>query len=373
MPEPFKNFFNPNMVAQMGGHLARVGAFDADGFAARATAGLEPLELKERSVHIRQALVDHLPSNFEAACDLMVRALHPETSRESGNEMDADGIAGWAVMPMADVVATLGLGHHATSMVALGEMTKRFSAEFAVRPFFITDQEATLAVFKKWAREENFHLRRLASEGSRPRLPWGLRLQSFVEDPTPILPILEQLKDDPEEYVRRSVANNLNDISKDHPDLVAQIAGDWLKDASTQRTKLVKHACRGLVKDAHPKTLQVLGYGRPRLHIDRFDLAETEIAMGGTLAFEAEITSLSDAPQPLMIDYVVHHRKANGSTSPKVFKLKIAEIAPGKTLTLKKSHAIKPITTRVYYAGTHFVELQINGESFGKEAFELNL
>jgi len=374
MPEPFKTVFNPHMIAQMGAHFRRVeGSFKADFFIAKACAGLEDLEMKARSHQIRGALAEALGANFERSCEILLASLHPQDSIESGNQMDAQGIAGWAIDPMADFVAVHGQGHFDLSFSVLKEMTKRFTAEFAVRPFFVADPERSLGVFRDWASDPNFHVRRLVSEGSRPRLPWGLRLQSFVEEPRPLLPVLSALKDDPEAYVRRSVANNLNDISKDHPDLVADIAGDWLQGASKDRTGLVKHACRSLVKAGHPGALQALGYGEPLLEVSEITLKAAEVALGGSLEFEVQITSLSDVPQSLMIDYVVHHLKANGRTSPKVFKLKIAEIKPGARMVLKKKHPIKPITTRVYYEGLHRVELQINGKSFGHAAFHLKL
>ncbi len=374
MPEPFKNFFNPDLIAQMGGHLARVAPdFDAARFVALATDGLEPLELKARSVHIRDALAAVLPADFEAACAVMVAALHPQTARESGNEMDGRGIAGWAVMPMADYVATHGLEDVALSLGVLREMTQRFTAEFAVRPFFIAAEAQTLRVFSDWAEDANFHVRRLASEGSRPRLPWGLRLQSFVADPAPLLPILEALRDDERDYVRRSVANNLNDIAKDHPDLVARLAGDWLENASKDRVRLVKHACRSLIKDGHAGALQALGYGPAQVEVRDLAVKTPAVVLGGAVEFEAVLVSTVDREQPLIVDYVIHYRKANGSSSGKVFKWKVMALKPGANVRLAKRHAIKPITTRVHYPGAHAVEVQVNGQSFGQVAFDLEI
>jgi len=361
------------MIAQMGGHLARSNPdFDVQAFTHKAIKGLDPLELKERSNHIRDALKQTLPGDFKRACETMIGSLHPIDDREKGNEMDGEGVAGWSIMPMAEFVAERGLDDIDTSFATLKELTKRFTAEFAIRPFFIHAPTETLDTFKTWSKDPNLHLRRLASEGSRPRLPWGLRLQAFVEDPEPILPILETLKDDTEEYVRRSVANNLNDIAKDHPDLVAEIAKAWLKDASKDRTRLVKHACRSLIKEGHKGTLEALGYGPVKIAVD-LDLKTKKIRMGEPLEFSARLTSQAKTIQPLIIDYVLHHRKANGQTSPKVFKWKVAEIKPGQTLNLSKKHPIKPITTRVYYEGAQGVEVQVNGQSYGKAEFDLSL
>ena len=375
MPEPFKNFFNPTMIAQMGGHLGRADeTFDAKEFVRLATTGLEPLELKQRADHIRQALETCLPPDYRRACDAMLAALHVESDVDLSNtEMDDRGIRGWAIMPMADYVASKGLDDFDFSMDVLRELTKRSTSELAVRAFFLADTERALRHAIAWANDPNFHVRRLASEGSRPRLPWALRLPMFVENPSPVLPILEALRDDPVEYVRRSVANNLNDIAKDHPDLVAGIASRWFSNAGPERRKLVRHACRTLIKQGHPATLEALGYSKPILSVTNLQVATPQVAMGGHLEFAITVKSEGRDTQPLIIDYVIHHRKANGSTSPKIFKWKVMDLPAGKSVDLAKKHSIKPITTRVYYSGIHHVEIQINGERFARADFELSV
>lgn len=374
MPEPFKNFFNPKMIAQMGEHLARCDRdFDCDTFLEQATSGLEALELKQRSNHILAALESTLPGDFTAAGNLLVAALHPEDGVDlSGQTMDDRGIRGWAVMPMADYVARHGLDHLDFSMGVLKEMTKRSSSEFAVRPFLDSDPVDAMRHVRDWAEDDNYHVRRLASEGTRPRLPWGMRLTKFVTDPSPILPVLERLKDDPEEYVRRSVANSLNDIAKDHPDLVSAIAGKWLAGTPDgNRKRLVRHACRTLIKRGDKATLAALGYAEPQVSLASLDLDADTVLFGEKLNLSAQLHSETDRAQDLVIDYVVHHRKANGETSPKVFKWKTLTLAGRGVTHLEKSHAFKPITTRTYYGGAHAVEIQINGIPFGRAEFEL--
>lgn len=375
MPEPFKNFFNPVMIAQMGGHLSRVDhAFDADAFVRLATTGLEPLELKQRSDHIRGALDACLPQTFRRACETMLAALHVDSDVDLSNtEMDDRGIRGWAILPMTDYVAQNGIDDFDFSMDVLKELTKRSTSELAVRAFFLADTDRALRHARAWAEDPNFHVRRLASEGSRPRLPWALRLPMFVENPSPVLPILEALRDDPTEYVRRSVANNLNDIAKDHSDLVADIASHWLDGASSERRKLVRHACRTLIKQGHPAALQALGYGKPELSVTGLSVTTPHVTLGGHLEFSATVHSKSRKTQPLIIDYAIHHRKANGTTSPKIFKWKVMDLPAGESVRLARRHAIKPITTRVYYPGTHHVDIQINGERFARADFELNV
>ncbi|MEE8058465.1 MAG: hypothetical protein V3T17_11615 [Pseudomonadales bacterium] len=186
-----------------------------------------------------------------------------------------------------------------------------------------------------------------------------------------MLELLEQLKDDNKEYVRRSVANNLNDIAKDHPDVVAEIAAQWMKGASKERKKLIRHACRTLLKNGHRKTLKVLGFNPPIIQQASIDILTPEVVFGDALQFTLSLCSDSNQDQSLMIDYIVHHQKANGKTSPKVFKWRTTTLSAKKTLTLAKKHTIKKITTRVYYSGLHMVEIMVNGVSMGKVDFQL--
>ena len=375
MPEPFKNFFNPRMIRQMGDHLAASdSSFQRDRFVRQATRGLGPLELKQRSDHILRALEVTLPDDYRHACQVMLGALHPEYDLAlSTDGMDDAGIRSWAIMPMADYVARHGLEDFDFSMGVLRELTRRFSSEFAVRHFILADTPRALRHIQGWANDPCQHVRRLASEGTRPRLPWGIQLAMFVDDPAPLLPILEALKSDPEEYVRRSVANNLNDIAKDHPDTVAAIAKRWMAGASDERKRLVRHACRTLVKQGHQGALEALGYRRPKVTLQSIDLRTPVVTLGGRLEFAISLRSEARRTQPLIIDFVIHHLKANGTTSPKVFKWKNIELAAGAELELSKAHAIKKITTRVYYPGRHRLEIQINGERCGEVGFDLEI
>jgi 3-methyladenine DNA glycosylase AlkC len=373
MAEPFKNFYSVALIAQMGAHLARVSPdFNAAGFITMASDNLDALELKQRASHIQEALDHYLPSSFSDAVETMLASLHPETDVELSNRsMDDRGIRGWAVMPMSELV---GLRCEQDFDLALGaqkQLTKRFSSEFGIRYSILADPERALETILGWTDDTNYHVRRLASEGTRPRLPWAMQLPSLIADPTPALPILEALKDDPSEYVRRSVSNHLNDISKDHPDLVARIASEWMLDADAKRKKTVRHACRSLIKSGHPETLTALGFGEADIALSPIRVLTETVAFGEALAFEAVLKSTSAQRQNLVIDYVIHFRKANGVTAPKVFKLKTLKLEPGARVVLTRRHAIRPITTRRYYDGPQAVELQINGKTFGQTGFEL--
>lgn len=373
MPEPFKNLFNITMIGEMAGHLVRVAPdFDQERFVALASDGLEGMELKQRAGQITGALDACLPRDFPAAAAVLRAALHPETEVDlSGRGMDGRGIRGWAVMPMADHVAARGLDDFELGLDVLGEMTMRFSAEFAVRPFLIHDPERGMARMRIWAGSGNFHQRRLASEGCRPRLPWGLRLRPFVEDPEPVIALLGMLRDDPSDYVRRSVANNLNDIAKDHPDRIAALAAEWLVGAGPERLRLVRHACRGLIKQGHAGILGALGYAPPELCLEELVVSTPIVRFGEGVTFEITLRSEAAVERRIVLDYAIHHRKAKGGTSPKVFKWRDMVLAPGARVTLNRHHAMRPITTRVYRDGGHAVEIIANGVSLGLAAFEL--
>lgn len=377
MPEPFKNNFNEAAIRGMADHFTRVAAnFDGPGFIARGVDGLDGLELKGRSDHIVDAMEAYLPDSFPAASEILVASLAPMEDLSDGKLVEGvstRGLRGWPIMPMADYIARCGQGHLALALDALKAMTPRFSSEFAIRPFLHDQTEATLDVLMCWAQEGDEHVRRLASEGTRPRLPWGMQLTRFVADPTPVVTLLEHLKDDPSEYVRRSVANNLNDIAKDHPECVVDIARRWMNGASNDRQRLIRHGLRTLIKAGHPGALDVLGYGPAALMLERFEISTPKITLGETVTFELEFKSTSPTDQPLIIDYAVHHVRAGGKMSAKVFKWKTTILKAGAVFAGSKRHPIKPITTRRYYAGQHRVEILINGQSISSAEFDLSL
>lgn len=252
-------------------------------------------------------------------------------------------------------------------------MTMRFSAEFAIRPFLVEHQAEVLEILSGWVDDDNEHVRRLVSEGTRPRLPWGMRLNIFIEDPTSVIELLEKLKDDDSEYVRRSVANNLNDIAKDHADLVADISKKWMIDASKERQKLVRHSLRSLIKSGHKGALSALGYNLPHVNLEEFNLLTPIVKMGKFLEFEIKLTSKKKSIQPLIIDYAIHHQLANGTLSAKVFKWKNIKLQVDKPIEANRRHSFRPITTRRYYEGLHKVEIFINGEVLGGLDFNLEI
>lgn len=373
MPEPFKNLFNADLIGAMARHLGRVsGEFDAAEFERRACQGLHALELKARCGQICTALEVCLPADFEQACALLNASLHPEKQADLRQlTMDDQGIRGWAIMPMAEYVARHGLPYFDVSMTLLGEMTQRFTAEFAVRPFIIQQPEQAFHYLHQWAEQDNYHLRRLASEGSRPRLPWGQQITHLIKNPEPLLPLLEKLMDDGHEYVRRSVANNLNDISKDHPELLVNVARRWWAEGSSDRRRLIRHAGRTLIKQGHQPLLQVLGFHPPEIHVLSAHLKPQKIRLGEAiqLAFSFQADSINS--QALVVDYVIWHQRKTAGPSAKVFKWKTLTAKPGQSVHLTKAHSFKAVTTRVYYPGVHQVDIQVNGVKMHSFSFEL--
>ncbi|WP_422040458.1 DNA alkylation repair protein [Roseibium sp.] len=370
--EPFKNKISPDLVTCLGLHIERhLEGFDRASYEAAILGKLEKLELKQRARLIADQTGKILPETLDAKFHILRSILHPLENEGVDRASDDKGIRGWGMMPLGMVVTDFGLEDFDKSFALLKEMTKRATAEFEVRPFLDRDQERALAIMTPWVKDDSVHVRRLVSEGTRPRLPWGMRLKKLVDDPTPTLPLLEALRDDPEDYVRRSVANHLNDIAKDHPDLVAEIAKRWLKGAGKNRQQLVRHACRSLIKQGHAGTLTAFGLNPPEIRVDGPLVRTPAVTYGNALSFEVGLTSTARKPQDLVIDYLVHFKKANGTRAPKVFKWTKVKLEPGETVSLSRNHAIRPITTRVYYGGTQAVSLRINGRDFGHAEFEL--
>ncbi|MBI5256748.1 MAG: DNA alkylation repair protein [Burkholderiales bacterium] len=374
MGEPFKNLMNAGVVAAIGQHLRRVDrGFDHRAFEALALAGLDALELKARVLQVAEALVATLPADVDRAAGLLEASLGPpgEGDDLAALRTSEAGLAGWAVWPLTEAIARIAIEAPERGLAALHAMTQRLTAEFAIRPFIVRHPALSFATLARWVHDPSAHVRRLVSEGSRPRLPWGLRLQALVDDPSPTLPLLAALQDDPSAYVRRSVANHLNDIAKDHPACVAAWLADHLPGATPQRRMLLRHASRTLVKQGHPAVLAAWGLGQAFRGTVGWQVGPPRLQVGDTLALRLELVSRAARPQRLVIDYAVHHVKANGQRTPKVFKGWTLELGPREARTLERGHSFRPVTTRRYHPGEHRVDLRINGQVLAASDFWL--
>lgn len=327
--------------------------FAADCFLQLALpADFEQLELKQRIRCCASALFQALDRPFAAACQLLL----PVSEH-------FPGISGF-IFP--DVVEQYGLDEPETAFWALAHFTCYSTAEFAIRPFLLRYPAETLHQMQLWAQSDNHHLRRLASEGCRPRLPWGQALKPFKLDPSPLLPILQQLKADPSDYVRRSVANHLNDISKDHPQVALAIANDWYGQHPATDW-IVRHGLRGLLKQRHPQALQLFGYQQVAI-CAQLKLAAAEIRLGEKLTFQLHLSGY--AQQRLRLEYILDFAGKHGGFRSKVFQWQDRVISE-PTTQLSRSYLFKDLTTRKHYPGTHQLSIIVNGQRVAQQSFQV--
>ena len=330
----------------------------------RSASQLSELGLRERSDLVRDALLSDLPSDYDEL-EAVVRTA-----------LENPAFTGWMVWPVSEAASARALEAASgaafdSALALLAALTPRLSSEFGIRPLLDADLDRALPQVLAWTSHPDEHVRRLASEGTRPLLPWAKRVRAIVARPGSTIEILHALRHDESAYVRRSVANHLNDISRGDPDLAAAVAAEWLEGEPDARTRqLVRHGLRTLIKKGHPKALALLGFAPlSGISVDGPRLAAATVAIGDGLSFSGTLSNTGDEPARLAVDYVIHHQKANGTLSPKVFKLTTKTLAPGEELTFTRTHSFKVITTRVYHPGEHTIELQVNGETFGKTTF----
>lgn len=359
MAEPLKNYFDERVPRAIARQVAGAWpAFQDDAFLRGTLEGYDDLGLMDRGRHIARTLRKHLPDSYPEALGILLASIGERPPRTEGD----GGMASFLYLPHVQFVEEFGLEHFETSMNALHLLTQRFTGEFSVRPFIDRYEAESMALLARWTRDPSPHVRRLVSEGTRTRLPWASRLRRFQKDPTPVLALLEALRDDPEAFVRRSVANNLNDIGKDHPGILIEVARRWMTDASADRRALVRHALRSLVKQGNQEALAVLGYGEwAATQLGEVNIAPEVVVKGQAVTIEFEVRSASSSLQSVLVDLRVHYVKANGSTSPKVFKLKAVKLPAGGSASFRKRLSIADLTTRRHHAGTHRVEALVNG------------
>jgi len=356
-PKAFKNLISAETVQKLAFALKKADAnFNTLAFL-KVIPKLQPFELKARVQLISSHMNSFLPKDYLKALKILMLAVKNTEFK------------GFDLWPVCDWIENQGLKHEVQSLEALKILTVKFTAEFAVRPFLIQNPKLAFQFLKNQTNSKNVHVRRWASEGTRPRLPWAQKLKKSIVDPKPGLEILEQLKFDPELYVRKSVANHLNDISKDHPGLVVQTLKAWKTECPQRSLSHLKwiqsHGLRTLIKNGDPSALEFLGYGaKPRVQISSFSINKQNYKLGDDLNFELSLKSESLKVQNLVLDYLISYRKANGQLSVKVYKLKNLKLEPGETIEIEKTHRLRKVTTRTFYSGLHQIALQVNGKQF---------
>lgn len=368
----FKDIFNEQMLGQIAQRIKTTyPKFNIKDFTSFILPEFPKQEFKERSLQITLALEKFLPNDYPTALKILNDSLPDELlQKDILGDRNYDR---FYLMSYGDFVVRNGLKHFDLSMIAIYKQTKRFTAEYAVRPFIKKYPQKSLDILSKWTEDDNLHVRRLVSEGTRPRLPWGMKLKQFITDPIPVLNLLEKLKYDPSTYVRRSVANSLNDIAKDNPRFVLERLEKW-QNGTKDIKWLTSHALRTLLKDGNQKALMLCGFDDgENIILDELKLKKERIEFGGCLEFEITIRSSKEKIANLMLDYAIYYQKANGSQSRKVLKLKKMQIEPNQNIVLTGKREFKPVTTRKFYAGTHKIEIIANGKVLGEKEFKLIL
>jgi len=363
-PNAFKNWINETIVVSISASVkGKYPAFQNVEFN-KLSSGLAPLELKARVLHITSNLRKYLPENYTQALPIIVEVMKEKK------------LQGFALWPFSEYISKFGTNHLDQSMGAMVLLTELFTSEFAIRPFLLKDHPSVLAHMKKLAKSKSHHVRRWVSEGTRPILPWGGKVPAFIKNPSLTLDLLQELKYDDELYVRKSVANHLNDHSKNHPKLVVATLKKWEAECPSEHmAKIVwikRHALRGLIKKGDIGALKLMGVkGKAKIKINKFTISKSAYKCGEYLSMKFEIQSIGAQKQKLIVDYAIDFLKSNGKYGRKVYKLKNLDLPAKKNIKIEKKHSLKPITTMKYYPGKHFLVLQVNGLELTKIPWEL--
>jgi 3-methyladenine DNA glycosylase AlkC len=366
MTEPLKNIINRPLLEHAASAMQHTWPpFDSDRFDQLVfDSAWEDRALKERLRHIASVLRLVLPPEYPEAQAVIAHTVQ-HLVQTHGEKLTFE-YGFWT-----DFVAQFGLSNPEVSLGALETITQWTTAEYAIRPFLLHHQTLAYPRMHDWSSHPSPMVRRLSSEGFRPRLPWGMGLPALKKDPSPILPILEHLKQDPAETVRRSVANCLNDISKDHPALVLDTARRWMGQ-HIDTDWVVRHACRGLLKQGHPEALALFGFNAAQNHIVLRALqVGKQVLTGEDLPFEIAVHNQGAEAETLRLEYRIHYCKASGKTSGKTFHLREVRLLPGETLTVQRRQSFRDLTTRKHYPGAHVLEVLLNGVVAGRADFEL--
>ncbi|TWX63932.1 DNA alkylation repair protein [Colwellia demingiae] len=363
--EPFKNLYNEGFYLTLSIHLkACLPDFDEQEFMALMLCdNFEALELKERMSHTKAIMHQFMPTDFPQAAEILVKLIASLTKVGI-----TEGSVEYMFLP--EYIETYGIDHFQESVDVMEKVTQFTSGEFAVRPFLIKYGNKMLAQMILWSQHEHYSVRRLASEGSRPRLPWAIALQEYKKNPVELLPILHRLIDDPTEIVRRSAANNLNDIAKDNPQVVIDFVKEYL-GKSEQFDRTLKHACRTLLKQACPEALALFGYDSTGIELTEFEILTNEVNFGEYAQFSFSLKNTSTISKKIRLEYGLYFMKKNGQLSKKVFKISERNLAANESHKVERKQSFKAISTRVLYPGKHQVSIILNGREFAPKDFVL--
>lgn len=329
-----------------------------------ARSALAPLSLRQRSDLLRDALIADIAGDYRT----FVRTIRDATVQPT--------FTGWLIWPVTSAIALKATADQTEAVFddgleLLGDLTHRLSSEFAIRTLLAHDLERSIARILAWTNSDDPHRRRLASEGTRPFLPWARRVPQILAQPEVTLPILDALYRDDSDYVRRSVANHVNDLARQHPELVVATTARWLAEPDDNTQALVRHALRTLIKNGNAQALAQLGFLPATVDVSDLAVDAAAIEFGGTITFGAAIRNIGGTSALLAVDYVVHHRKAHGGVTTKTFKLTTRVLAAGESFSVTRGHSFRAITTRKYYAGEHAIGVQVNGVNVGEVWFTL--
>ncbi len=367
MAEPLKNIYNDAFFAEFASAVKTVvPGLQIKKFIATVKSNQwQQMELKQRMRQLATAMHNVLTGSYKNKLQDVLKIMNALPKKS------AVQYGGLAYMLIPDFVEQYGLLYPDLSLKAMEHITQFTSCEFAIRPYLLQYPEKVMQQMLQWSQHKNENVRRFSCEGCRPRLPWAMAIPALKKDPSLILPILENLKNDSSEFVRRSVANNLNDISKDNPELVIKIVTGW-KNRDTNTDWIIRHACRGLLKKANNEVLELFGTGsNTKCTVLNLSISKKKIALGEQVLFSFALKLIQKKPAKLRVEYAVYFIKANGKQSKKIFKITENLFIPGAVVNYTKKHSFKDLTTRKHYAGKHVVSIIVNGKEYNCVQLEL--
>jgi 3-methyladenine DNA glycosylase AlkC len=374
MAEPFKNIYNAQFFDGFTKALrCIIDDFDEHLFLSQIMDDeWENRGLSQRVRHISTTLKDFLPTDYKDAIAKILELIsHIKNTQYWSSVEDTKFGLSLEYSIFSNFVEQYGLEDYATSIIAIEEITQFTSCEGAVRPFIIRYPNEMMKQMLVWSKHEHWAVRRLSSEGCRPRLPWHMALPNLKEDPSSIVLILENLKNDSSEIVRKSVANNLNDIAKDNPETVIYLVKKW-QGESKNTDLLIKHGCRTLLKQGNPEVMKVFGFGSIKnISIQDFQILTPQVKIGKSLEFDFKLLNNNQKKTKIRLEYGLYYQKANGTLSKKVYKISEKEYGENSTSQIKRKQSFRVITTRVFHLGLHQISIIINGNEFEKHDFEL--